>query len=58
LRAFALRQNACLPRLTILQVNSHSIDQKSGEICTGQTDLQPIFFKSDRLLAPPCFMQA
>ena len=36
--------------LTILQVNSHSIDQKSGEIWTGQADLQPISFKSDRLL--------
>ncbi len=36
--------------MTILQVNSHSIDQKSGEIWTGQADLQPIFFKSDRLL--------
>ena len=30
-----------------------SIDQKSGEICTGQTDLQSISFKSDRLLAIP-----
>ena|SRR3989338_7805715 len=36
--------------LPVLQVNSHSIDQKSGEICTGQADLQPISFKSDRLL--------
>jgi hypothetical protein len=36
--------------LTILQVNSHSIDQKSGEICTGQANLQQISFKSDRLL--------
>ena len=35
---------------SILQVNSHSIDQKSGQIWTGQTDLQPISFKSDRLL--------
>jgi len=51
LRAFALRRNACLPHLPVLQVNSHSIDQKSGEICTGQADLQPISFKSDRLLA-------
>ena len=34
----------------ILPVNSHSIDQKSGEICTGQANLQPISFKSDRLL--------
>jgi len=33
-----------------LQVNSRSIDQKSGEIWTGQADLQPISFKSDRLL--------
>ena len=33
----------------ILPVNSCSIDQKSGEICTGQADLQPISFKSDRL---------
>ena len=36
--------------MTILQVNSHSIDQKSGEIWTGQALLQPISFKSDRLL--------
>ena len=36
--------------LTILQVNSHSIDQKSGEIWTAQADSQPISFKSDRLL--------
>ena len=36
--------------LTVLQVNSHSIDQKSGEIWVGQADLQPISFKSDRLL--------
>jgi hypothetical protein len=36
--------------LPILQVNSCSIDQKSGEICTGQANLQPISFKSDRLL--------
>jgi hypothetical protein len=36
--------------LPVLPVNSCSIDQKSGEICTGQADLQPIFFKSDRLL--------
>ena len=35
--------------LTILQVNNYSIDQKSGEIWTGQADLQPISFKSDRL---------
>jgi len=37
--------------LPVLQVNSRSIDQKSGEIWTGQADLQPISFKSDRLLA-------
>src|SRR5665647_1770093 len=36
--------------LSILQVNSHSIDQKSGEIWTVQADLQPISFKPDRLL--------
>jgi hypothetical protein len=36
--------------LTVLQVNSRSIDQKSGEICTAQADLQPISFKPDRLL--------
>jgi hypothetical protein len=37
--------------LPVLQANSRSIGQKSGEICTGQADLQPISFKSDRLLA-------
>jgi len=37
--------------LPVLQVNSYSIDQKSGEIWTGQANLQPISFKSDRLLA-------
>ena len=36
--------------LPVLPVNSCSIDQKSGEICTGQANLQPISFKSDRLL--------
>jgi len=36
--------------LPILPVNSHSIDQKNGGICIGQADLQPISFKSDRLL--------
>jgi hypothetical protein len=36
--------------LLVLQVNSRSIDQKSGEIWTAQADLQPISFKSDRLL--------
>jgi len=39
--------------LPVLQVNSRSIDQKSGEIWTSQADLQPISFKSDRLLAYP-----
>ena len=42
----------CLPHLPILQVNSRSIDQKSGEIWTGQANLQLISFKSDRLLDP------
>jgi hypothetical protein len=37
--------------LTISPGNSRSIAQESGEIWTGQTDLQPISFKSDRLLA-------
>ena len=36
--------------MPVLQVNSRSIDQKSGEIWTAQADLQPISFKSDRLL--------
>ena len=36
--------------MSILQVNSCSIDQKSGEIWTAQTDLQQIYLKSDRLL--------
>ncbi|MFZ1545863.1 MAG: hypothetical protein WAT12_02015, partial [Candidatus Nitrotoga sp.] len=36
--------------LTILQGNSCSIAQKSGEIYTAQLYLQPIYFKSDRLL--------
>ncbi|MDE2367223.1 MAG: hypothetical protein KGM95_09855, partial [Betaproteobacteria bacterium] len=35
--------------LTILPANSCSIGQKSGEIWTGRTLLQPISFKSDRL---------
>ena len=35
--------------LTILQGNSRSIAKKNGEICTGQADLHPISFKSDRL---------
>ena len=36
--------------MSILQGNSCSIDQKSGGIWTGQTDLQQIYPKSDRLL--------
>ncbi len=36
----------------LLQGNSSSIAQKSSEIWTVQADLQPIPFKSDRLLAP------
>src|SRR6266568_4285187 len=36
--------------LSILQVNSCSIDQESGGICTVQTDLQQIYPKPDRLL--------
>ncbi|MFA7242648.1 MAG: hypothetical protein WC091_21290, partial [Sulfuricellaceae bacterium] len=36
---------------TVFLVNSHSIDQKNGEIWTVQADLQPISFKSDSLLA-------
>src|SRR5688500_744880 len=35
----------------ILKANSYSIGRKSGEIWTSQTLLQPISFKSDRLLA-------
>ena len=34
----------------ILKANSYSIGRKSGEIWTSQTLLQPISFKSDRLL--------
>ena len=34
----------------LLQGNSSSIAQKSSEIWTVQTDLQPNSFKSDRLL--------
>jgi len=37
--------------LSILQGNSFSITQKSGEIWTVQTDLQQIYPKSNRLLA-------
>ena len=36
--------------MLILQGNSCSIAQKSGEIWTVQTDLQQIYPKSDRLL--------
>ena len=36
--------------MTILQGNSCSITQKSGELWTVQTDLQQIYPKSDRLL--------
>src|SRR6185369_7949335 len=41
--------------LSILKVNSCSIDQESGEIWTVQTDLQQIHPKSDRLLCPKRF---
>ena len=34
--------------MSILRVNSRSIDQESGEIWTVQTDLQQIYPKSDR----------
>jgi len=37
--------------LSILPVNSCSIDQESGEICTDQTNLQQIYSKPDSLLA-------
>ena len=36
--------------MSILKVNSCSIDQESGEIWTVQTDLQQIYPKTDRLL--------
>jgi hypothetical protein len=36
--------------MSILQGNSCSIAQKSGEIWTVQTDLQQVYPKSDRLL--------
>jgi hypothetical protein len=39
--------------LSILQGNSCSIAQKSGEIWTVQTDLQQIYPKSDRILGGP-----
>ncbi|PIQ12614.1 MAG: bifunctional tetrahydrofolate synthase/dihydrofolate synthase [Hydrogenophilales bacterium CG_4_9_14_3_um_filter_59_35] len=38
--------------LPVLQVNSRSIGQKSGEIWTAQVDSQPIHHESDRLLKP------
>ncbi|SEO51802.1 hypothetical protein SAMN05216316_0393 [Nitrosovibrio sp. Nv6] len=39
--------------MRILKANSYSIGRKSGEIWTSQTLLQPISFKSDRLLEVP-----
>ena len=39
--------------MPVLQVNGYSIDQKNGEIWTGQADLPPISFKSDRLPDTP-----
>jgi len=42
--------------LSILQANSCSIGQESGEICTVQTDLQQIYSKSDSLLICPSGM--
>jgi hypothetical protein len=41
--------------LTISPGNSRSIAQESGEIWIDQADLQPIYFKSDRLLVH-CFV--
>ena|GEM_PF-5667539 len=46
---FTLRRNACLPHLTLLQSNSCSIAQKSGEIVTTLLISQPISFKSGSL---------
>ena len=37
--------------MTNSQAHSHSMGQEDGEIWTGQALLQPISFKSDRLLA-------
>jgi len=37
-------------RIGAKRVNSRPIGQKSGEICTGQADLQQILFKPGRLL--------
>ena len=48
----------CLPHLPVLQVNSRSIDQKSGEIWTAQADLQPIHHESDRLYRSLIVMDA
>ena len=36
--------------LTVLQRQYRDIAQKTGEICTGPADLQPMLFKSGRLL--------
>jgi hypothetical protein len=36
--------------LTVLQRQYRDIAQKTGEICAGPADLQPMLFKSDRLL--------
>jgi hypothetical protein len=36
--------------LTVLHRQYRDIAQKTGEICTGLADLQPMLFKSDRLL--------
>ena len=38
--------------LTVLQRQYRDIAQKTGEICTGPANLQPMLFKPDRLLAP------
>jgi hypothetical protein len=35
--------------LIVLQRQYRDIAQKTGEICTGPADLQPMLFKSDRL---------
>jgi hypothetical protein len=40
--------------LTVLQRQYRYIAQKTGEICTGPADLQPMLFKSDRLLVFSC----
>ena len=51
MRVFALRQNTCLPRCTHFKPMVVPLAMENGEICTGQIILQPIFLKSDRLLA-------